>query len=104
MVIESLHIILGTVIPAIGGYLWGKYKNYKEEKELEKKEYELIKKGLQSLLRDRMLQVYYVHLEKGCASTDDKGAFDAMHTAYAGLGKNGVMDSVYQQFMTLPEK
>lgn len=104
MTTENLHIILGTIIPAIGGYLWGQYKNYREEKELEKQEYALIKKGLQSLLRDRMLQVYYVHLEKGYANTDDKACFDAMHTAYAGLGKNGVMDTVYKQYMTLPEK
>ena len=104
MITENLHIILGTIIPAIGGYLWGQYKNYREEKELEKQEYALIKKGLQSLLRDRRLQVYYVHLEKGYANTDDKACFDAMHTAYAGLGKNGVMDTVYKQYMTLPEK
>ena len=87
---EVFHIILGSVIPAVGGYIWGKY--------------ELIKQGLQSLLRDRMLQAYHCHKEKGYASSADKGAFEAMHAAYAGLGKNGVMDTIYKEFMVLPDE
>lgn len=101
---EIVHIIIGSVIPALGGYLWGKLKSYRDNKAAEQAEYETIKKGLQSLLRDRMLQAYHCHLEQGFATTDDKGAFDAMHEAYAGLGKNGVMDQVYTEFMSLPEK
>ena len=49
-----------------------------------------------------MLQAYYHHKQMGYASSDDKGAFEAMHAAYAGLGKNGVMDTVYKEFMVLP--
>ena len=101
---EIVDIVIGSVIPAIGGYIWGKVKTYRAYKESERLEYELIKKGLQSLLRDRMIQAYHNHLERGYATTDDKGAFDAMHQAYAGLGKNGVMDQVYAEFMGLPEK
>lgn len=101
---EVFHIILGSVIPAVGGYIWGKYKRYQEEQNREKQEYKLIKQGLQSLLRDRMLQAYYCHKEKGYASSADKGAFEAMHTAYAGLGKNGVMDTIYTEFMVLPDE
>lgn len=97
-------IVLGSVIPAVGGYLWARYKNYREIKAAEKHEYELIKRGLQSLLRDRMLQAYYQHKKMGYASSDDKGAFEAMHAAYAGLGKNGVMDTVYKEFMVLPNE
>ena len=99
---DIYNIILGSVIPALGGYLWARYKSYKEVKAAEKQEYELIKRGLQSLLRDRMLQAYYQHKQMGYASSDDKGAFEAMHAAYAGLGKNGVMDTVYKEFMVLP--
>ena len=29
---EVFHVILGSVIPAVGGYIWGKYKRYQEEK------------------------------------------------------------------------
>lgn len=101
---DIYNIFLGSVIPALGGYLWARYKSYKEVKAAEKQEYELIKRGLQSLLRDRMLQAYYYHKKMGCASSDDKGAFEAMHAAYAGLGKNGVMDTIYKEFMVLPDE
>lgn len=101
---DIYNIVLGSVIPALGGYLWARFKNYKETKAAEKQEYELIKRGLQSLLRDRMLQAYYYHKKVGYASSDDKGAFEAMHAAYAGLGKNGVMDTVYKEFMVLPNE
>ncbi len=101
--IEGFHIFLGTVLPTVLGFLIGKYRNYKEAKEEEKKEYEIIKYGLQSLLRFTMLQAYDDHLHKGYATTAEKGSFDAMHSAYAGLGKNGVMDTVYKEFMALPE-
>lgn len=101
---EIVHIIIGSMIPALGGYLWGRIRMYKDNKAAEQAEYELIKHGLQSLLRDRMLQAYHFHLEKGYATADDKGAFDAMHEAYAGLGRNGVMNQIYAEFMGLPEK
>lgn len=62
-----------------------------------------IKLGVQALLRDRMLQKWDYCEERGYARIDEKGAFEAMHTSYAGLGNNGVMDKVYNEFMSLPE-
>lgn len=63
-----------------------------------------IKLGIQALLRDRMLQKWSYCQARGYAPLDDKGAFEAMHTSYAGLGSNGVMDKVYTDFMALPEE
>ncbi len=62
-----------------------------------------VKLGIQALLRDRMLQKWSYCRAQGYAPLDDKGAFEAMHTSYAGLGSNGVMDKVYESFMALPE-
>lgn len=59
--------------------------------------------GIQALLRDRMLQKWDYCRGKGCTSRADKGSFEAMHASYAGLGKNGVMDKIYQEFMALPD-
>lgn len=63
-----------------------------------------IKLGIQALLRDRMLQKWYYCRNRGYAAISDKGSFEAMHTSYAGLGSNGVMDQVYKDFMALPEE
>ena len=63
-----------------------------------------IKLGIQALLRDRMLQKWDYCRIRGYAPISDKGSFEAMHTSYAGLGSNGVMDRVYKDFMALPEE
>lgn len=59
--------------------------------------------GIQALLRDRMLQKWDYCRSKGYAPRADKGAFEAMHKSYAGLGANGVMNKIYHDFMLLPE-
>lgn len=103
-----LNFLLGTVIPAAFSYLVGRYLSYRkermEEKAAEEKEAAMIKYGLQSLLRYTMLQDYYKHKASGLANADDKSSFEALHTAYAGLGKNGVMDTIYKEYMFLPDK
>ena len=103
-----LNFLLGTVIPAAFSYLVGRYLSYRkermEEKTAEEKEAAMIKYGLQSLLRYTMLQDYYKHKASGLANADDESSFEALHTAYAGLGKNGVMDTIYKEYMFLPDK
>ena len=63
-----------------------------------------VKLGIQALLRDRMLQKWDYCRNRGYAPISDKGSFEAMHASYAGLGSNGVMDKVYNDFMSLPEE
>lgn len=63
-----------------------------------------IKLGIQALLRDRMLQKWDYCRNRGYAPISDKGSFEAMHASYSGLGSNGVMDKVYNDFMSLPEE
>lgn len=62
-----------------------------------------IRKGVQSLLRDRMLQVYeYYYIGLGYCPIHIKDGFNANYEAYHNLGQNGVMDEIYREFMTLP--
>lgn len=100
---EILKFIIEAIVPAVGGYLWGQCRTYRDKKKTAAEEDRLIKKGLQSLLRYEMLQAYQAHIMMGYATPDDKGSFEAMHASYAGLGKNGVMDKIYQEFMALPD-
>ena len=99
---DVFKLLIGWAVPALGGYLWGQFRAYKARKQEAADENALIKKGLQSLLRYEMLQAYHDHIAMGYATPDDKGSFEAMHTSYAGLGENGVMNKIYADFMALP--
>lgn len=58
--------------------------------------------GVQALLRDRLLQSYNYHIEKGYAPIYAKENFENMWTQYHALGVNGVMDGIHKEFMFLP--
>ena len=60
--------------------------------------------GVQAMLRDRLLQGYRHYEEKGYADYDDRSNMENMYNAYHNLGKNGVMDSMHDKFLKLPEQ
>lgn len=63
-----------------------------------------IKKGLQSLLMRDLMQDYRKYVSEGCIDILDKQIYEKMYLAYHNLGKNGVMDSMYEEVMALPTK
>lgn len=103
---DIIKIVFTTLIPCVLTYLFSELKNYRKAQADIKRhggeEYKSMKLGIQALLRQEMLAEYHVHKQLGYASPDDKDSYEAMHMAYAGLGSNGVMDSVYSEFMALP--
>ena len=60
--------------------------------------------GVQSLLRDRLLQAYRHYAHQGWASYDDRQNVLNMYTQYEALGPNSVMDQYHQRFMELPNE
>lgn len=86
-----------TAMGAIIGFLLGKLKTKRNE-EL------AIKKGLQALLRDRLLSSFKFYRNQGYCEIDDKETWEAMYQQYHSLGKNGVMDKVREEFLTMPVK
>ena len=59
--------------------------------------------GLQAVLKD-LLKIRYIEwIRKGDAPMDAKDDLERMYQAYHGLGANGVMDSLREQFLALPE-
>lgn len=64
---------------------------------------EAIKKGIQALLRDRLLQGYCFYEERGWATYEEKSNMENLHTQYAALGQNGIMDSRHAHFIDLPD-
>ena len=64
---------------------------------------EAIKRGIQALLRDRLLQGYQFYEERGYANYEEKSNMENLHTQYAALGQNGIMDNRHAHFIELPD-
>lgn len=58
--------------------------------------------GLQAVLKDLLKIRYLEWIKKGCAPMDAKDDLEKMYQAYHGLGANGVMDNLREQFLSLP--
>ena len=61
-----------------------------------------IRKGLQALLRNQLIQAHDHYIKLGYIEVNDKANFSNMYTCYHNLGKNGVMDVIYKEVMELP--
>jgi len=70
--------------------------------ELSKKD-EVVKRGIQALLRHELYDLYNEYYPKGYAPLDVKNDFENIYMGYHNLGKNGVMDGMHERFMGLPE-
>ena len=61
-----------------------------------------VKRGVQALLRDRLLQGYKFYRMQGYADEDDRSNLENVYVQYHALGANGVMDNLRQRFLELP--
>lgn len=61
-----------------------------------------LEKGVQALLRDRMLHSYNKYTDLGYAPVYAKENFENLYQQYHGLGGNGVMTQLRVAFMELP--
>lgn len=61
-----------------------------------------VKRGVQALLRDRLLQGYKFYRHQGWADEDDRTNLENVYQQYHALGANGVMDDLRAKFLALP--
>lgn len=61
-----------------------------------------VKRGVQALLRDRLLQGYKFYRAQGWADEDDRSNLENVYVQYHALGANGVMDNLHDRFLQLP--
>ena len=61
-----------------------------------------VKRGVQALLRDRLLQGYKYYRAQGFADEDDRTNLENVYVQYHALGANGVMDNLRERFLALP--
>lgn len=67
-----------------------------------KQDVELMKKGMQKDIRRSLRQDGEAVVKRGYATQLEKTEFDELYWSYHNLGRNGVMDSLYEQVMRLP--
>ena len=67
-----------------------------------KQDVELMKKGMQKDIRRSLRQDGEVMIQKGYATQLEKTEFDELYWSYHNLGRNGVMDSLHEEVMKLP--
>ena len=63
---------------------------------------DLLKRGMQATLKNELKIRYENWLKKGYAPMDAKDDLERMYQIYHGLGKNGVLTKLHDQFMDLP--
>lgn len=65
---------------------------------------EKMKRGLQTVLRNDLKIRYEKWLKAGYAPLDAKDDLEAMYQAYHNLGQNGVLTSMHDDFLKLPNE
>lgn len=98
-----INLLLGGVI----SYLFALYKQKKKEMQdaeaAHVKETKALKEGLQSLLRDRIIQAYNHYVkDKGWIPIYAKESINACYKSYEALGENGVINDLMEQLNDLP--
>lgn len=76
---------------------------HKQDK-IRKAEQEAIKKGIQALLRDRIIEQYNKYMEKGYIPIYAMDNVEAMYREYHALGGNGTITDLYKELKELPHR
>lgn len=106
IIIEVAGVAIPAIISSIIAYLWARVKSYeKSEREYKQKledDMAIMKKAMQTYLRDRLVQGYnHYYCDLGKITLSSKQSFDKCYQTYHELGKNGVMDDIYTKVMSL---
>lgn len=75
----------------------------KTVKEIQEHDKNISDPAIQALLRARLYDLYDYYIPLGYAPPEIKLSFQNMYEKYHNLGKNGVMDEKYAEFIKLPE-
>ena len=93
-----LETLFGLIVTGLGVAVKWLHKKSKTEAQRQG----AIEKGLQALLRSQMINDYNHYKDKGFAPIYAKDNFENVWKQYHNLGVNGVMDSIHEEFMSLP--
>lgn len=96
-------VLASLVVTLVFNTIADKHRKASEQRLASKEDAAILKVSLQALLRNQLYELYEKWLPLGWAPTDVKENFENLYKQYHGLGQNGVMDHIYQEFMELPQ-
>ena len=98
--LKDILSLLGLIgIPSLGVVVGWLAKTIRAEAQRQK----ALELGLQAMLRSQMINDYNKwYVNKGYAPIWAKQNFENVWVQYEALGKNGVMDGIHKEFMSLP--
>lgn len=86
-----------TLLAGLWGYAIAKIRMFRND-------VQALKAGTQAVLRNNLVEMYEKYYKDGEAPTYIKDNYENLYRQYHALGANGVMDSYYENFMSLPTK
>lgn len=87
------------LVSIVAKFLWD---NFSKKLQKMRTNQEALERGVQALLRDHLISRYDEYIKRGYAPVHVKENFENMYQQYHALGSNGVMDSIREEFNTLP--
>lgn len=98
----AITVLIGLIITAVFNGLLGASNKKKTEDEKKDADLQLIKKGIQAILKNDLKVRYEYWIEEGYAPDDARDDLEAEYKIYHSLGRNGVMDGRRAKFLDLP--
>jgi hypothetical protein len=96
------HIITVAITGLVGGAISFCWKKFTERIEKQQRETDALKKGLQSLLRYKIIDIYNQYDKQGWIPVYALQGLQAIYLAYEDLGENGVIDALMEHLKKLP--
>lgn len=104
--ITGMASVMPTLMTLLVKWLADTFSKKAKEKDIEMKrqqaDIELLKKGIQALLRAQMIADWNKWSTKGYAPIYAKENFENVWEQYHSLGANGVMNDIHIKFLELP--
>ena len=99
-----LETLFTAVVGIFGFVIKAKFKEIKEKQEEQNKKNQAIERGVQALLRDKLIENFRKYKIEGEITLLDKENMDHMFEEYFNLGGNGMMQEVHEEYLKIPIK
>lgn len=99
---SAITMLIGLTVTAVFNGIINLSKKRKDKDEKSDADLQLIKKGIQAILKNDLKVRYEYWIEEGYAPDDARDDLEAEYKVYHSLGKNGVMDGRRARFLNLP--
>ena len=98
----AITMLIGLTVTAAFNGVINLSKKHKDKDTKNDADLQLIKKGIQAILKNDLKVRYEYWIDEGYAPDDARDDLEAEYKVYHSLGKNGVMDGRRARFLNLP--